>query len=92
MVLYYPHKQAASRGMYIVARTATDAANATGGIVSEIHRLDPDAPVYKSAQWKKRLHTSLARPRFLMSLLVAFAGFALIFGVSWTLRAVVISG
>jgi predicted permease len=78
MVLYYPHQQAPLRGMYVVARTATDPADATGGIVSEIHRLDPDAPVYNISTMDKRLHSSLARPRFLMSLLVAFAGFALV--------------
>jgi len=95
MVLYYPHKQAPSRGMYIVARTATDAANATGGIISEIHRLDPDAPVYNISTMDKRLHSSLARQRFTMSLLAAFAGFALLLasiGLYALLSYIVIQG
>jgi predicted permease len=95
MVLYYPHKQTGGRGMYIVARTTSDPANAAGAIVSEIHRLDPNSPVFDVSTMQTRLHSSLARQRFSTSLLAAFAGFALLLasiGLYALLSYIVIQG
>jgi len=78
MVVYFPHQQQPSRGMYLVARTSADPAGATGAIVSGIHAIDPDVPVSDIRTMRDRLHDSLARPRFSTTMLGAFAGFALI--------------
>lgn len=78
MVLYYPQKQTGGRTMYVVVRTTSDAANATSAIVGAVHSLNPDAPVFDISTMEKRLYSSLARQRFSMSLLAAFAGFALL--------------
>ena len=78
MVVYYPHAQAAARGLYLVARTSTDPASAASAIVGAIHAIDPDVVVYEVRTMQERLHASLARQRFSMAMLAAFAGFALI--------------
>jgi predicted permease len=75
---YFPHTQAAGSGLYLVVRTAGDAAALSGAIVREIHAIDADVPVYDVRTMTSRLHDSLARQRFSMTMLAAFAGFALI--------------
>ncbi len=78
MVVYYPHLQAPSNGMYFVARTSSDAAGLAPAIVREVHAIDRDVPVYEIRTMQDRLRESLARQRFSMVMLGAFAGFALI--------------
>jgi predicted permease len=78
MVVYYPHKQQPGRGMYLVARTTSDPATLAGEIVRQIHALGPDVPVYEIATMQQRLNHSLARQRFSMIMLGAFACFALV--------------
>lgn len=78
MVVYYPHAQAPTRGFYLVARTSTDPASVASAIVGAIHSIDPDVVVYEVRTMQERLHASLARQRFSMAMLAAFAGFALI--------------
>jgi predicted permease len=75
---YFPHTQAAGSGLYLVVRTAGDPASLSGSIVREIHAIDPDVPVYDVRTMPSRLHDSLACQRFSMTMLGAFAGFALV--------------
>jgi predicted permease len=77
MVLYLPHSQSPSSGMHLVARTTSDPAAMASTIVREIHALDADAPVYDVRTMEGRLYDSLARQRFSMTMLGAFAAFAL---------------
>lgn len=77
-VVYFPHKQATFGGMYIVARTSSDAAAMAGSIIQEVHAQDPNIPVYNVGTMTERLHNSLARQRFSMIMLGGFAGLALI--------------
>jgi predicted permease len=81
MVLYLPEKQQSFGGLFLVARTAGDPAAMTNAMVNEIHSLDPEAPVYNIATMDQRLHDSLARRRFSMTMLGAFAAFALILAI-----------
>jgi putative ABC transport system permease protein len=47
-------------------------------MVQQVHAIDPDVPVYDIATMDQRLQDSVARQRFAMTMLAAFAGFALI--------------
>ncbi|MFI5127014.1 MAG: ABC transporter permease, partial [Candidatus Acidiferrales bacterium] len=78
MVVYFPHSQLPVGSMYLVARTTTDPASMTNAIIEQAHALDPDVPVYDIATMQQRFHDSVARQRFAMAMLAAFACFALI--------------
>src|SRR5260370_32107306 len=78
MVVYWPHKQRPSGGMYLVARTTSDPASLAAAITGEVHAIDKDAPVYDVSTMEQRVHRSLARQRFSTVMLAAFACFALI--------------
>jgi putative ABC transport system permease protein len=67
--------------MYIVARTKEDPAAAASAVVRAIHGIDPQLPVYGVRTMEERLSRSVARQRFAMSALGAFATFALILAV-----------
>jgi predicted permease len=78
IAVYFPHLQRASDGMYLVARTSSDAAGLAGAIVREIHGVDSEVVVYDIRTMQDRLHDSLARQRFSTTMLGAFAAFALL--------------
>lgn len=78
MVVYYPCTQNVSNSMYVVARTSSDPASLAGAIVGEVHAIDSDVPVYNISTMDARVSRSLARQRFSMDMLGAFAGFALL--------------
>ena len=75
---YFPQQQQASNGMFLVARTSSDAASLSGAVVREIHAVDPSVAVYGIRTMQDRLYDSLARQRFSSALLGAFAAFALL--------------
>ncbi len=75
---YFPQQQQPSNGMFLVARTFTDAAAISGAVVREIHAVDPNVAVYGIRTMQDRLYDSLARQRFSSTLLGAFAAFALL--------------
>ena len=90
MVVYLSNRQFRGSGMYLVARTSSDPAALSGGIVREIHAVDPNVVAYEIRTMQDRLYSSLARQRFASAMLTAFAAFALllaavgVFGVmSW---------
>jgi len=78
MVVYVPHKQRSTRGMYLVARTTSDPASLAAAMISEVHAIDPDVPVYDVSTMEQRLYQSLARRRLSTAMLLGFACFALI--------------
>ena len=75
MVMYLPY---ASTTAYLVARTSADPVPMTQTIVAQIHAIDPELPVYNTATMDQRLTDSLARQRFSMAMLAAFALFAML--------------
>ena len=77
-VMYLPEGQQAFNGMCVVARTSTAPASLAGAIAREVHAIDPDVPVYDARTMPDRLYDSLARQRFSMTMLLAFAVFAMI--------------
>jgi predicted permease len=78
MVVYYPATQNVSNAMYIVARTSSDPSAMAGSIINEIHAVDSNVVAYDVSTMDARVSRSLARQRFSMDMLGAFAGFALI--------------
>lgn len=78
MVVYYPHAQAPVGSMYVVARTTTDSAATIDAMTRQMNALNPDVPVYDIATMEQRVHDSMARQRFAMTMLGGFAGFAMI--------------
>jgi predicted permease len=73
---YFPQQQDPSTGMFLVARTSSDAAGLSSAIIHEIHSVDPSVAVYGIRTMQERLYDSLARQRFSSTMLAVFAGFA----------------
>ncbi|MEK6320489.1 MAG: FtsX-like permease family protein [Acidobacteriota bacterium] len=73
ITVYYPFEQSLARSMFLVIRTTPDPAQITTAITKQIQALDPDMPVYDVNTMDRRLYESLARRRFSMFLLGAFA-------------------
>jgi predicted permease len=78
MVVYYPETQKADGTMFVVARTTSDPAAMADAIVQQVNALDTDVPVFDIATMEQRVHDSVARQRFAMTMFGAFAGFAMI--------------
>ena len=78
MVVYYPHAQKAPGTMFMVARTSSDPAATADAIVHQVNALDAEVPVFDIATMDRRVQDSVARQRFAMTMLGAFAGFAMI--------------
>ena len=75
---YFPQEQDPSNGMFLVARTSSDAAGLSSAIVGEIHAVDPSVAVYGIRTMQERFYDSLARQRFSSTMLSAFAAFAIL--------------
>jgi predicted permease len=78
MVVYFPYAQNAAGNMFLVARTSAAPASMADAVAAQVHDLDRELPVYDVATMEQRLHDSLARQRFAMTMLAAFACFAMI--------------
>jgi predicted permease len=78
VAVYFADQQNPSNGMYAVARTASDPAEAAKAIVGQIHEVDGGVPVYDVRTMQERLYASLARQRFATAMLGTFAAFALL--------------
>ena len=75
IVVYYPSLGLLS---YQVARTSSDPAAVARDLVRAIQSIDPTVPVYDIRTMPDRMSDSMARQRFAMIMLGAFAVFALI--------------
>ena len=78
IALYLPQLQYPVREMNVVVRSSEDATLLTAAAKQEVHKLDPDLPVYSVRTMRDRVDESLARRRFSMLLLGMFAGVSLI--------------
>jgi len=78
MVVYYAHAQHPGGTMFVVARTASDPTAMAGSIVGQVNAIDSDVPVFDVATMEQRVHDSVARQRFAMTMLSGFAAFAMI--------------
>jgi predicted permease len=76
IVLYFPQTQWPTRSLYVVVKTGVDPVTLGACVGREVRALDPDLPLYHVRTMARRVADSLARQRFLMTLLGAFAGVA----------------
>jgi len=66
------------RTMYLVARTQRDPLSLAAAVRSEIRRLDPSLPISAVRPMETVLFDSVARPRFVMVMVLLFAAVALL--------------
>jgi putative ABC transport system permease protein len=79
--VYTPFAQEVTEGMSLLARTAGDPAALAPAIRRIITELDPDLAIADVRSMEAVRLTSLARERFLMTMLVVFAGVGLLLAV-----------
>jgi len=78
IALYLPQGQYPTRAMNVVLRTSVDPATMSAAVAQEVHRIDPNLPLYNVLTMEQRVKESLARRRFSMLLLTLFACLALV--------------
>lgn len=77
IAFYVPQAQFVTRAMNVAMRTSTDPAALAGSVKQQIRALNPDLPLYNVNTMQQRFDTSLARRRFTMLVLGAFAAISL---------------
>lgn len=75
---FHPIDQFTIRSRYLIARTTGDPGAMLAPITREVHKLDPELPVYDADTMEERLRKILARRRFAVVLLGIFASVALL--------------
>jgi putative ABC transport system permease protein len=75
---YWPYPQGPSKMMTFVVRTSTPPLSLIPAIREALHRMDKDQPIAKIRTMDQLVANSVARSRFMMFLLSAFAGLALV--------------
>jgi predicted permease len=73
IALYLPHTQYPTRAMNVVVRGSGDPAALAPAVKQQFHEIDHDLPLYNVVTMQQRVDLSLARRRFAMLLLAAFA-------------------
>ena len=76
--LYLPHAQASSGTMTIVARTSMEPQAVLPSLRQTVGSLNKDVPLYETRTMEQYLATVVAQPRLNMTLLVIFAGVAIV--------------
>jgi len=86
---YAPVFQDPTRAQYLQVRTGGDPRRLVGSVRQRVHDLDPALPLFDVTTLEEVMASSMARERFLLALLAAFAGVATllaavgIFGVTY---------
>ena len=75
---YQPYSQWACQSMYVVVRTSSDPRELASAIASEVWALDKNSPILRVATMEQRISDTLARQRFSLFVLGAFAASALV--------------
>jgi putative ABC transport system permease protein len=77
--MYLPYAQApTSLPLVLLFRSASDTATVATSVRQQVSTLDAQLPVYDVKTMDQVLHTAVARPRFVTSLLAIFAGVAVL--------------
>ena len=77
IAIYIPQTQSGARALYVTVRTNADPTALMASVKQEIRAIDPDLPLYRVRTMRSWIDQSLARPRFVMTLLALFAAVAL---------------
>jgi putative ABC transport system permease protein len=76
---YFPLNQSPFfRSMYLTVRTSLEPASVTNSIRQRVLAVDKDVPIYEVSTMDQLLSNSVVQPRFNLTLLVTFAGLALV--------------
>lgn len=75
---YLPHAQVANPNMFLTIRTSGEPTTFTGAVRNVIRGLDKDLPLFRVTAMEQLVADSMAQRRFAMTLLVIFAGVALV--------------
>src|SRR4051812_13386983 len=75
---FYEPQFAQEENSLLVRSTSGDPLSLVGSIKREIQSIDPDQPVASVSSMEKKISTSLATRRLVMTLLASFAGLALL--------------
>ena len=77
-MVYIPHPQLAAGVMTFVVRTTGNPRSLATGVAAAVHELDPELPVADVLPMGDVVAFTIARPRVIMTLLVAFAAMAML--------------
>ena len=77
-IVYLPHTQLAVGTMTLVVRTNGNPRSLATGVAAAVHELDPELPVADLQPMDDVVAFTIARPRVIMTLLVAFAVMAML--------------
>ena len=77
IAFYLPQTQYVTRAMNVVMRSTNDPVALAGSVKQQIHDLNADLPLYNVSTMQERFDKSLARRRFIMLVLGAFAAISL---------------
>ncbi|MBW8868681.1 MAG: ABC transporter permease, partial [Acidobacteria bacterium] len=75
MAFYRP---GVARAMFVTVHTSGRTSDLIAALPNAMHDFDPDLPLYHLQSMSSRVDASLARPRFLTSLLAVFAALAMV--------------
>src|SRR5688572_26652014 len=78
IALYRPLTQTVARSLFVVAQADGDARALMAPATAAVRALDPALPVYGMQTMVQRVEGSMARRRFVMTLLAMFAGVAVV--------------
>ena len=81
-ITYAPHSSAASRAHVVMIRTSGDPMATAGSVRAALQSLDPALPITPPRTLDEVVGASLTQRRFNMTLLIVFAGIALILAVA----------
>jgi predicted permease len=84
IVVYLPQTQFNARSLYVTVRSTGTADAVAPAVRRELQAIDRDLPMYRVRAMEDRVDAALARPRFAMTLLTIFAGFALVLAIIGT--------
>jgi putative ABC transport system permease protein len=76
--IYHPFSQRETASPWLVVRSASDTDGATGGVRAVLRAMEPNAAVTEVKTMGRRRAESLGTSRFLVLLLMAFSGLALL--------------
>jgi predicted permease len=78
LTMYFPYWQKDERDMSLAIRTAIDPAALSSAVRAEIRKLDAELPVPEFRTMRQILSASVAQRRFQLTLVLLFAGIALV--------------
>jgi putative ABC transport system permease protein len=77
-MVYIPHTQLSVGSMTLVVRTTGNPRSLATGVAAAVHELDPELPLADLQPMEDVVAFTIARPRVIMTLLVAFAVMAML--------------